>query len=1070
MTSLDPKHRDIETLNKSIALAKSLISSFLQNPESELKFTTIFGTEFSKTSLDKFKVEPIESWFPKVEILPHKVLGAKGGFSESTETIYISREFIYENANSSNNIASILVEEAGHFIDKKINVQDAQGDEGNLFALLSQNINLSPEEISVIKKEDDSTIINLNGKKVKIEKSSISDSGGFEGSQKKLSLDSEGGGEVEYSYEFFFIPDRFILRYEGENILDTGFVSGEKSGKVSVPLGKEDELEVIVSTDDEGTLWEYEISTLPTASIVFREKDDGSKDGTWGGPGDLVPGWDHVGFSFNDKVYESHPGNLPRGVSAGSFWDVRQGKFVPINNINGVQKEHTIGSFEHDSQDISKTPVIRFKEYPIDPILGEKMAKIIDPLIGVSGFQFIADISDFDLNNINKRLSPSVQKGGGGTFTCVGLVEWAAERAGHNGGEGFIPDILESIPLPNTTNVIPLLSPELLSYSLGITSSFNSVIDGITGSFNKGIEWIKSFTDQGKDFIQGFFDPVDFILTDPLGRRLGHQGNNEFKEIPGALYTGDGGIEQFLILDPIPGDYKLDLFGLNENALASVTGSSIDAILVEDFLANDTQLTEEFTVEGSNFNSTDPTSEIIDLSITRVDSSLTSVDINDIIKYDLIITNKGPGRATNVLLSDTLPEGINVIEVEASQGLAFEDDNLITANIGTLNSGDTATVTVEVNPIAAGTVIGNASVQAKQADSNITDNILIHGRTINSRTPQPADLELTQTIDNSKPFINDVVTISVSLTNQGPGIASSVKVRNLLPAGLRFIDSDPEQGIYDEATGIWDVGNIRDGLTRTLDIEVSVNAAKIPDIISEVISVNEIDPDSTPDNNLIQEDDYASLKIIPDGVGKTLIGTKRKDTLKGSPFNDKIVGLNKRDKLIGNSGDDLIRGGGGNDLIKGGSGQDKLIGNSGDDRILGGKGNDVLTGSGGNDRLVGGKGNDRLNGGTGNDRLIGDKGSDMLLGGKGDDFLIGGKGKDIMIGGSGRDTFVLKRKQKRDTIRKFQSEDLLQVQGVSLREIDILQKGKNTLIQVNEKDIVILRGFNSENLSSTNFI
>ncbi|TAG50482.1 MAG: hypothetical protein EAZ28_32870, partial [Oscillatoriales cyanobacterium] len=87
--------------------------------------------------------------------------------------------------------------------------------------------------------------------------------GGFEGSQKTLNLDSTGGGTAEYSYEFFDIPDELILRYDGKEILNTGFISGKGEGKVDLPLGNSDKLQVILATDNVNTAWEYTISTTP---------------------------------------------------------------------------------------------------------------------------------------------------------------------------------------------------------------------------------------------------------------------------------------------------------------------------------------------------------------------------------------------------------------------------------------------------------------------------------------------------------------------------------------------------------------------------------------------------------------------------------------------------------------------------------------------------------------------------------------------------------------------------------------------------------------------------------------
>ncbi|MDJ0843957.1 MAG: Calx-beta domain-containing protein, partial [Crocosphaera sp.] len=300
--------------------------------------------------------------------------------------------------------------------------------------------------------------------------------------------------------------------------------------------------------------------------LLFREKSGDEKDGTWGQIGvDEIPGWDHVGLSFDNLVYESHP-----GYPSGSYWDSINNEFVSINDVNGVQKEHTLGSFQHDSQDSNSSPVTEFKKLSIPFSLGQKMADVIETKIGSSGFQFIDYTS---IEGIEATLSPEAQKGGSGTFTCVGLIEWAAEQSGHNEGQGFIPNSLESIDINGDT--IPFLSPELLDWSVSTQNKIN--------------------------WLQGFFDPVDFILTDSEGRRLGYTSElGLLEEIPGASYTGDGAIEQFVIFEPQSGEYTLELFGLEDNAIAVVGGtvdnSSLDGILVNEFLSQGETRTFSLTV------------------------------------------------------------------------------------------------------------------------------------------------------------------------------------------------------------------------------------------------------------------------------------------------------------------------------------------------------------------------------------------------------------------------------------------------------------------------------------------
>jgi hypothetical protein len=294
-------------------------------------------------------------------------------------------------------------------------------------------------------------------------------------------------------------------------------------------------------------------------SVLFREKSDDNKDGSWGFEKDEIPGFDHSGFQMGNIVYESHP-----PYDSGTYVSADGQESVTIVGINGVQSQFSRATFEHDSTSTSFTPVVDFEEIPVEEELAGKMRNAIESVQGWP-FQFI----DYSLDGLEATLSPATQKGGDGSFTCVGLIEWAAEQAGRNGGEGFIRNSFESFTVPDPRTFppglieVPLLSPQLLNYAM------------------KGQQLLQDVS----QWLQGLFDPVDFIVTDPLGRKLGFvHGMGFFNEIPNAFYSGNGGVEQFLIPNAIPGTYTVELVGTDADVFAAV-GASGSSESFNDFLA-----------------------------------------------------------------------------------------------------------------------------------------------------------------------------------------------------------------------------------------------------------------------------------------------------------------------------------------------------------------------------------------------------------------------------------------------------------------------------------------------------
>lgn len=297
------------------------------------------------------------------------------------------------------------------------------------------------------------------------------------------------------------------------------------------------------------------------ASVLFREKSGDEKDGTWGYVIDQIPGFDHTALSVENLVYESHPGYAP-----GTYYSKDGLETASIVADNGVQAQHTKETFRHDAQSpgAENSPVIGFEEIPIDIGLAKSMRDHINAQTGAT-FQFI------DYDSLETTLSPSAQKGGGGTFTCVGLIEWAAEQAGHKNGQGFIRNSFESIPIVD----FPLLSPQLLNWSMKGSTTWDDI----------------------NQWYQGIFDPVDFMITDPFGRKLGYtESLGERNEIPNAFYSGNGNVEQFLIPNPIAGTYQVEFIGLGAQVYGAMASSQhTDGINTD--LAPGENLTTTFYVE-----------------------------------------------------------------------------------------------------------------------------------------------------------------------------------------------------------------------------------------------------------------------------------------------------------------------------------------------------------------------------------------------------------------------------------------------------------------------------------------
>ncbi len=118
-------------------------------------------------------------------------------------------------------------------------------------------------------------------------------------------------------------------------------------------------------------------------------------------------------------------------------------------------------------------------------------------------------------------------------------------------------------------------------------------------------------------------------------------------------------------------------------------------------------------------NATTASAQVIpaaDLAITE-SASANPVALHGYLTYTLNVTNNGPSDATNVVLTDTLPSGVNFISANGPNGAATTPGSVLQIPIGSLSVGQTATVTIVIQPYQMGLLNDTASVSADQADT-----------------------------------------------------------------------------------------------------------------------------------------------------------------------------------------------------------------------------------------------------------------------------------------------------------------------------------------------------------------
>ena len=128
-----------------------------------------------------------------------------------------------------------------------------------------------------------------------------------------------------------------------------------------------------------------------------------------------------------------------------------------------------------------------------------------------------------------------------------------------------------------------------------------------------------------------------------------------------------------------------------------------------------------------------------DLAITNTDSP-DPVTAGNNLTYTIRVTNNGPtSPATGVVLTDTIDAGVTFISATPSQGAACTRAGVtVTCNLGNVTTATPATVTVVVNPNAAGGINNSATVAGAEPDPVAANNSAAQATVVNAPPTPPA--------------------------------------------------------------------------------------------------------------------------------------------------------------------------------------------------------------------------------------------------------------------------------------------------------------------------------------------
>ena len=271
------------------------------------------------------------------------------------------------------------------------------------------------------------------------------------------------------------------------------------------------------------------------------------------------------------------------------------------------------------------------------------------------------------------------------------------------------------------------------------------------------------------------------------------------------------------------------------------------------------------------------------------------------------MTNDGPDEATDVEITDVLPDGM-AYQAGSMDGGDTQDDGAAPAlawTIGTLASGGSADLTYDVEIAAVPNGLGGLDLAAYINAAEITgsatwdpdsdpasgfavddlgDGVDDDDETTFAFDPPVADLSITKVVSNDTPEIGDVVTFTLTVSNDGADGATALEINDVLGAGFVYQSATIAGGsLQDDSaspTLVWQIDDIAPGdvAELTYDVEVVAVADGAGDVDStayvnaaEVTSAERWDPDSDPESSFdvddlddgIDDDDEVVIQVDP---------------------------------------------------------------------------------------------------------------------------------------------------------------------------------------------------------------
>lgn len=246
-----------------------------------------------------------------------------------------------------------------------------------------------------------------------------------------------------------------------------------------------------------------------------------------------------------------------------------------------------------------------------------------------------------------------------------------------------------------------------------------------------------------------------------------------------------------------------------------------------------------------------------DLAVALVESRDPGV-VGAAMSYTAVVSNAGPERALDVLVSIPLSVAANPLSAAASQGTCMIDGRTLTCSLGDVRVGETASVAFAVSPVHSGAIAIPADAAAANLDVFPENNHACEITSVYGAASIKGARLKVDVADSADPIrVGQVLTYTVTVSHEFGFPVPAALASLELPFGMWLMSVEPGQGTCSgERLIVCDLGPMTAGQQVPVTVKVLVlrgGALKATGVVSSSL-VDPVIADNAHDQMTQAED------------------------------------------------------------------------------------------------------------------------------------------------------------------------------------------------------------------------